>query len=99
MRKKSFLLDLYLNGIQIFEDVIVKESKKSVCLCLRREGFLIVPEQGFGLSEKAKRKHPGRVRRSECLVGPAGFEPTDGGVKVLCLTAWRRPIVKKTAQH
>ena len=29
------------------------------------------------------------------LVGPAGFEPTDGGVKVLCLTAWRRPIMKK----
>ena len=29
------------------------------------------------------------------MVGPAGFEPTDGGVKVLCLTAWRRPIMKK----
>ena len=31
----------------------------------------------------------------DALVGPAGFEPTDGGVKVLCLTAWRRPIIKK----
>ena len=31
----------------------------------------------------------------DALVGPAGFEPTDGGVKVLCLTAWRRPIMKK----
>lgn len=29
------------------------------------------------------------------VVGPAGFEPTDGGVKVLCLTAWRRPIIKR----
>ena len=29
------------------------------------------------------------------MVGPAGFEPTDGGVKVLCLTAWRRPSMKK----
>ena len=33
--------------------------------------------------------------RLHLLVGPAGFEPTDGGVKVLCLTAWRRPIMKK----
>ena len=31
----------------------------------------------------------------DALIGPAGFEPTDGGVKVLCLTAWRRPIMKK----
>ena len=23
----------------------------------------------------------------------AGFEPTDTGVKVLCLTAWRHPII------
>ena len=29
------------------------------------------------------------------MVGPAGFEPTDGGVKVLGLTAWRRPIIKR----
>lgn len=27
------------------------------------------------------------------MVGPAGFEPTDGGVKVLCLTAWRWRII------
>ena len=33
------------------------------------------------------------------LAGPAGFEPTDDGVKVRCLTAWRRPIIKlKAAQ-
>ena len=30
------------------------------------------------------------------ITGPAGFEPTDAGVKVLCLTAWRWPnIVEK----
>ena len=29
------------------------------------------------------------------MVGPAGFEPTDGGVKVLCLTAWLRPRKRK----
>ena len=27
------------------------------------------------------------------LAGAAGFEPADAGVKVLCLTAWRRPII------
>ena len=27
------------------------------------------------------------------LAGPAGFEPTGDGVKVRCLTAWRRPKV------
>ena len=31
------------------------------------------------------------------LVGLAGFEPADAGVKVLCLTAWRQPNLKKKA--
>ena len=26
------------------------------------------------------------------MAGMAGFEPTNTGVKVLCLTAWRHPI-------
>ena len=26
------------------------------------------------------------------LSGAVGFEPTNGGVKVRCLTTWRRPI-------
>ena len=30
------------------------------------------------------------IRDSPCT-GPAGFEPSSAGVKVLCLTAWRRP--------
>lgn len=25
------------------------------------------------------------------MVGTAGFEPTDGGIKNRCLTTWRRP--------
>lgn len=29
---------------------------------------------------------------SEKMVGDEGFEPPHGGVKVLCLTAWRIPI-------
>ena len=41
------------------------------------------------------------VKKASCLLGmmlflftgPAGFEPTTAGVKVLCLTAWRRPII------
>ena len=32
-------------------------------------------------------EHPGKD-----LAGMAGFEPTDKGVKVLCLTPWRHPI-------
>ena len=31
----------------------------------------------------------------EILAGAAGFEPTHGGVKVRCLTAWLRPIVRR----
>ena len=29
------------------------------------------------------------------LVGTAGFEPTDGGIKNRCLTTWRRPKIFK----
>ena len=28
-----------------------------------------------------------------CLAGTVGIEPTNGGVKVRCLTAWRRPSI------
>ena len=27
------------------------------------------------------------------MAGMAGFGPTNAGVKVLCLTAWRHPII------
>ena len=30
------------------------------------------------------------------MAGPAGFEPTGDGVKVRCLTAWRRPNIWNT---
>ena len=30
------------------------------------------------------------------MAGVAGFEPTNAGIKIPCLTAWRHPIVKKT---
>ena len=43
----------------------------------------------------AKIKTP--ARGAFILAGPAGFEPTDDGVKVRCLTAWRRPIIKNSA--
>ena len=32
------------------------------------------------------------------LAGPAGFEPATAGVKVLCLTAWRRPYLFSKTQ-
>ena len=35
--------------------------------------------------------HQAEVKGGE-LVGAEGFEPSDGGFKVRCLTAWRRPI-------
>ncbi len=28
---------------------------------------------------------------AECLAGAGGFEPPYGGIKIRCLTAWRRP--------
>ena len=33
------------------------------------------------------------------LAGPAGFEPANAGVKVLCLTAWRRPYLSTRLSH
>ena len=30
-----------------------------------------------------------------CLAGVAGFEPTNAGIKIPCLTAWRHPIALK----
>ena len=47
-----------------------------------------------------KRRMP-RTRpacRGTRLAGPAGFEPTGDGVKVRCLTAWRRPNISKAAK-
>ena len=32
------------------------------------------------------------------MAGTAGFEPTDGGIKNRCLTAWRRPNFKLIAE-
>ena len=29
------------------------------------------------------------------LAGVAGFEPTNAGIKIPCLTAWRHPIAQK----
>ena len=35
---------------------------------------------------------------SSKLAGMAGFEPTDEGVKVPCLTPWRHPIIKENGK-
>ena len=32
----------------------------------------------------------------ECVAGAGGFEPPYGGIKIRCLTAWRRPIGART---
>ena len=42
------------------------------------------------------KKPAGPFRSLPALVGLAGFEPTDAGVKVPCLTAWRQPIIEKS---
>ena len=41
----------------------------------------------------------GCAAASHGMAGMAGFEPTTAGVKVLCLTAWRHPIVKPPARE
>ena len=40
-------------------------------------------------------KEKGGVVGGWYLAGLAGFEPTDDGVKVRCLTAWRQPNIKR----
>ena len=32
----------------------------------------------------------------ECVAGAGGFEPPYGGIKIRCLTAWRRPNARRT---
>ena len=58
----------------------------------RRAGGGACPPGAAILKEKQR-----CATRNAGLVGPAGFEPTGGGGKVLCLTAWRRPIAKRKA--
>src|SRR3954468_12219093 len=43
---------------------------------------------------------PNRDQR-DCLAGAGGFEPPHGGIKIPCLTTWRRPKrpVGKTARR
>jgi hypothetical protein len=38
-----------------------------------------------------------RLPRRHCVAGAPGFEPGNGGFKVRCLTAWRRP--NETVRH
>ena len=43
---------------------------------------------GLGLYRQDGGKCPDRRRR---VAGAGGFEPPHGGIKIHCLTAWRRP--------
>ena len=52
---------------------------------------ICVVRHRFGSIKKKKR---GARPRFFFLAGPAGFEPADTGVKVLCLTPWRWPTVR-----
>ena len=55
----------------------------------------------LSFSERAGIRTPDNLIKSQVLyhlsytpvTGPAGFEPASAGVKVLCLTAWRWPII------
>ena len=44
-------------------------------------------------SEEVIGKNLPKLRPGRFLAGMAGFGPTNAGVKVLCLTAWRHPII------
>ena len=44
-----------------------------------------------------KQKNRRTPKGDAALVGSARFELTNAGVKVPCLTTWRRPIIKEKA--
>src|SRR6202166_1321708 len=48
-----------------------------------------------GLSHRKKEI----LSNAECLAGAGGFEPPHGGIKIHCLTTWRRPnsVCRKAA--
>ena len=37
------------------------------------------------------------LAEKDCLAGAGGFEPPYGGIKIRCLTAWRRPSIRLSA--
>ena len=56
--------------------------------------FAIVTDSKFPLTQKQNELPPPHKQKRTAhfsLAGPAGFEPSSAGVKVLCLTAWRWP--------
>ncbi len=50
-----------------------------------------------GLLWKGKPKLPGQLTAG--MAGAGGFEPPHGGTKNRCLTAWRRPNVRRLLER
>ena len=49
----------------------------------------------FESCQKAKQKTADAKMHLLFLAGVAGFEPTNTGIKIQCLTAWRHPNIKR----
>ena len=60
-------------------DLRAVNADRRICCANARRSLSITPKQGAS------------VRMPLVLAGMAGFGPTNVGVKVLCLTAWRHP--------
>ena len=49
----------------------------------------------FTICTYRNKRDPEESFEVPAVTGPVGFEPTNAAVKVLCLTAWRRPWMLK----
>ena len=96
--KQSTGLFSFRSPFETWSFSVAAKAASSNSLFLR---FLELPSSATGGGRSRHLRIPpsfpaknGHLNRCPFLAGPAGFEPTDDGVKVRCLTAWRRPIIK-----
>ena len=79
---------------EVIESRIKAKKHQSICSGIFYCKFSENPNPFLQKINK-KTRNPSLCKRFSRLfsAGPAGFEPSSAGVKVLCLTAWRWPII------
>ena len=68
------------------------QTGRGICPHATRQAGSAISDLGEAPRNAALSARCGKVCGSgECVAGAGGFEPPHGGIKIRCLTAWRRP--------